>query len=143
MFYGSYFHVLDEKNRLYLPSKLRQNAGERLYILKGYDGTLAIYTEESFKKYTEELSTLSFANPLSRDVSRVALSSVYELEFDKANRIQIPTALIERYEITKDVVVLGVIDHIELWSKDKWENYLKENEKDFEEKSEQLFKKND
>ncbi len=143
MFYGSYFHTLDDKNRLYLPSRLRQNAGERLYILKGYDGTLAIYSEESFKKYTDELSSLSFADHLSRDVARVALSSVYELEFDKANRIQIPTALVERYEITKDVVVLGVIDHIEIWSKDKWEHYLKDNEKDFEVKSEQLLKKND
>lgn len=143
MFFGSYFHLLDDKNRLYLPSKLRIQCGAKLFVLKGYDGCLSIYTEETFKKFINELSSLSFSDHLSRDVSRIALSSVSELEFDKANRIQIPTALIERYKISKDVVVLGVIDHIEIWSKDKWENYLKENEKDFENKSELLLKKND
>ena len=143
MFFGSYFHNLDDKNRLCLPSKLRQKLVDKVYILKGYDGCISLFGEESFQKYVEGLSTLSFANHLSRDVERIALSSVYELEIDKANRVQIPTALVEKYAITKEVVVLGLINHIEIWSKDKWEKYLLDNEKDFEEKSEELLKTND
>lgn len=140
MFFGSYEHVLDDKNRLCLPSKIRQNVTGKLFILRGYDGALSIYPEEAFNKYLESLNSLSFANHLSREVSRIALSSVFELEIDKVNRIQIPTALKEKYNITKEVVVLGLNDHIEIWSKDRWNEYLKDNEEAFEEKSEALLK---
>ena len=143
MFFGSYFHVLDEKNRLCLPSKLRQKVDGKLYILKGYDGALSMYTEETFKTYLSNLSALPFANKSARDVMRIALSTVSELEIDKVNRIQIPTALTQKYNISKDVVVLGLIDHIEIWSKDKWEQYLNDNEQDFESKSESLLISND
>ncbi len=143
MFFGSYIHVLDDKNRLCLPSRLRQKLEDKVYILKGYDGCISIYSEEAFQKYVDSLATLSFANHLSRDVERIALSSVFELEIDKANRIQLPTALVNKYSISKDVVVLGLIDHVEIWSKERWERYLDENEKDFEEKSENLLKQNE
>ena len=143
MFFGSYLHSLDDKNRLCLPSKLRHELSDKVYILKGFDGCLSLYPEEAFKNYLESLNSLSFANHLSREVERIALSSVYEMEIDKVNRVQIPTALVEKYSISKDVVVLGLIDHIEIWSKDKWNTYLKDNEKDFETKSEELLKQND
>lgn len=135
--------MLDDKNRLCLPSRLRQKLEDKVYILKGYDGCISIYSEEAFQKYVDSLATLSFANHLSRDVERIALSSVFELEIDKANRIQLPTALVNKYSISKDVVVLGLIDHVEIWSKERWERYLDENEKDFEEKSENLLKQNE
>lgn len=144
MFFGSYEHLLDEKNRLVIPSKFRGLVGSKLYILKGFDGCLSLFTEKDFKAYLEKLSNLEFGDKLARDVQRISLSTVFDLEVDKASRIQIPTALVNKYHITHEVTVVGMIDHIEVWSKAKWEEYLLANEKDFEAKSEKLLnKKND
>ena len=140
MFFGSFEHSLDEKNRLLIPSRLRGQIGSKLFIMKGYEGSLALYPEEGFQKHLKKLESLPFESKISRDIERISLSSVFELDVDKVNRIQIPTALINKYGITKDVVVVGVIDHIEVWSKAKWEQYLKDNEAEFESKSEELLK---
>ena len=140
MFFGSFEHTLDEKNRLLIPSRLRNRLGAKLFIMKGYEGSLSIYPEEQFEKYLKKLQNLPYESKLSRDFERISLSSVFELEVDRVNRIQIPTALIHKFSISKDVVVVGVIDHIEVWSKSKWDAYLKENESTFEEKSEGLLK---
>ena len=142
MFYGSYVHNLDNKNRLVIPSKMRGLVGDKLFILKGYDGCLALYCEADFKTYLSNLASLPYLDKNSRDVERIALSTVSELEVDSASRIQIPTALVNKYQISKEVVVIGMLDHIEVWSKAKWDEYVKENEADYEAKSEQLLKKN-
>ena len=140
MFFGSFEHTLDEKNRLLIPSRLRGQAGSKLFIMKGYEGSLSIYPEVEFEKYLTKLESLPYESKISRDIERISLSSVFELEVDKANRIQIPTALINKYGISKDVVVVGVLNHIEVWSLEKWNAYLKDNEAEFESKSEELLK---
>jgi len=140
MFFGSFEHTLDEKNRLLIPSRLRGELGSKVFIMKGYEGSLSLYPENQFSKYIEKLEHLPYESKLSRDIERISLSSVFEIDVDKVNRIQIPTALINKYSISKEVVVVGVINHIEIWSKDKWEEYLKTNEKEFEAKSEELLK---
>ena len=140
MFFGSFEHTLDEKNRLLIPSRLRGELGSKVFIMKGYEGSLSIYPENQFSKYIEKLEHLPYESKLSRDIERISLSSVFEIDVDKVNRIQIPTALINKYSISKDVVVVGVINHIEIWSKAKWEEYLKANEETFEAKSEELLK---
>ena len=140
MFFGSFEHTLDNKNRLLLPSRFRGELGSKLFVMKGYEGSLAIYPQEQFDKYLAKLQSLPFESKLSRDFERVALSSVFELDVDKVNRIQIPTALVNKYSISKNVVVVGLIDHIEVWSKDKWDAYVKDNEAEYEEKSEELLK---
>lgn len=143
MFFGSYSHNLDDKGRLVIPYKLRSGVSSKLYILKGYDGALSLYCETDFETYLEGLKKLSFESKTSRDIQRIALSSVTELEIDAQNRIQIPLSLLKKYSIGKEVVVVGVLDHIEIWDKTKWDIYMGENEKDFEKKSESLLKKND
>ena len=140
MFFGSFEHTLDEKNRLLIPSRLRGQVGSKLFIMKGYEGSLSLYPEVEFEKYLTKLESLPYESKISRDIERISLSSVFELEVDKANRIQIPTALINKYGITKDVVVVGVLNHIEVWSLEKWNAYLKDNEAEFESKSEELLK---
>ena len=140
MFFGSFEHTLDEKNRLLIPSRLRASLGSKLFIMKGYEGSLSIYPSAEFEKYLERLQSLPYESKISRDIERISLSSVFELDIDKANRIQIPTALINKYAISKEVVVVGVLNHIEVWSIDKWNAYLKANEAEFESKSEELLK---
>lgn len=141
MFFGTFEHVLDNKNRLVIPGRIVKSLkSDKLFIMKGYEGTLSIFPNEEFDKYLAKLQSFPYENKSSRDVLRIALSSVYELELDKSNRVQIPTSLVNKYKISKEVVVVGVLDHIEVWSKDKWEKYLKDNEKDFEDISERLNK---
>lgn len=141
MFFGTFEHVLDNKNRLVIPGRIVKSLkSSKLFIMKGYEGTLSIFPNEEFDKYLAKLQSFPYENKSSRDVLRIALSSVYELELDKSNRVQIPTSLVNKYKISKEVVVVGVLDHIEVWSKDKWEKYLKDNEKDFEDVSERLNK---
>ena len=140
MFFGSFKHTLDDKNRLLIPSRLRGQVGSKLFIMKGYEGSLSLYPEAEFEKYLTKLASLPYESKTSRDIERISLSSVFELEIDKASRVQIPTALVSKYSITKDVVVVGVLNHIEVWSEKKWNEYLKDNEAEFESKSEELLK---
>lgn len=141
MFFGSYEHLLDEKNRLVIPSKFRGLLGSKVYILKGFDGCLSLFTENDFNAYLKKLSNLEFGDKLAREVQRISLSTVFDLEVDKASRIQIPTALVNKYHITHEVTVVGMIDHIEVWSKEKWNEYVSINEKNYEVSSEKLLKK--
>ncbi|MDD4154276.1 MAG: division/cell wall cluster transcriptional repressor MraZ [Methanomicrobia archaeon] len=138
MFFGSYSHTLDNKGRLVIPSKMRNEAGGRLYILKGYEGSLSVYKEADFQILTTALENLSYNQRDARDVQRIALSSVVELEVDAQGRIQLPSRLLTDYKISRSVVVVGVINHFEIWDASAWEKYLQQNEKDYEAKAEKL-----
>ncbi len=141
MLYGRYEHTLDSKGRLMIPSKIRNElGGSTLYIMKGYDGALSIYKESTFNELATEIESYSFEKSSSRDFIRTRLSSTYDLEVDKLGRITLPTALLSRYGIGKDVVVLGVYDHMEIWDKDKYLAYEKECDLKDEENAESLKK---
>lgn len=136
MFFGSYDHQLDNKNRLVIPSKFLSGLSEKLYILKGFDGCLAIYPEESFKALVSKLEAKDFNLSKERENIRLALSSVFCIEIDKVNRVVIPTTLAKKYHISQSVKVVGVIDHFEVWSIDKWEEYSSKAEQHYEDNAE-------
>ncbi len=138
MFFGRYEHTLDEKNRIVIPFKMRGEAGSMLYVMKGYDGALSLYKESDFNSLMEEISTYSFQKKNNRDYIRTQMSSTYDLEVDKLGRITIPTALINRYGIGKEVFIIGVVDHIEIWDKAKYLEYEKESDATFEAVAEKL-----
>ncbi len=142
MLFGSSRHTLDEKGRLVIPSKFARELTSALYLLKGYEGTLCIYPKDKFDEYLTKLSKLPESLKLSRDVQRVALSSVVELELDSKNRIQLSPSLLSKYQISNQVEVIGMLTHLEIWNASKWDEYSEENEKLFEEKSEELLGKN-
>jgi len=121
-----------------IPAKMRNEAGGRLYVLKGYEGSLSVYKEVDFQSLTSALENLSYNQRDTRDVQRITLASVVELEVDAQGRIQLPSKLLSDYKISRSVVVVGVINHFEIWDAATWENYLKQNEKDYEAKAEKL-----
>ena len=90
------------------------------------------------KKLLEELENLPFTKKSHRDYIRARLSSSEEVEVDKMGRIQIPAVLLRKYQIGKDVVVIGVNDHIELWDKKTYLDYESRISKEFEENAENL-----
>ena len=140
MYFGYYEHVLDDKNRLVLPRKLREGLteGSLLYVLKGFDGCLSVYNESDFQKLCFEASKIDFNKKKSRSYLRLMLGSVVELTLDKVNRVQLPTSIINKYQISKNVALIGVGDHFEIWSLEAYKTYELENNKEFENIAETL-----
>ena len=143
MFYGSFVHNLDNKGRLVIPSKMRDELGLKAYILKGYDGALSIYKESDFNDLIARIKTLSFNKKNARAHLRVQLASVCELDIDKQGRALLPTQLLAKYRIGKEVIVIGALDHIEVWNKADYETYEKNADSSFEEISEELSEDED
>ena len=123
MFFGSFAHTLDEKGRLMIPRKMREELGLRVYIMKGFDGSLSIYTESRYQKLVDEFSNLPFNQRKNRDYLRLQFASTHEMDVDKLGRVQIPTALLSKFNISREVLVLGIGDHIEVWDQKKYEEY--------------------
>jgi len=121
-----------------IPSKMRDEAGERLYIMKGYEGCLSVFKESAFASEIQKINSLPFNQKNARDYVRLQLSSVAELEVDKQGRIQLPTQLLSEYKIGKSVYVIGVSDHFEIWDSAAWAEYLKQNANSYEVKAEML-----
>ena len=144
MYFGSYEHTLDEKNRLLIPKKLKEGLKENafLYILKGFEGCLAVYNQEEFDKLIKQSESISFNKKNSRDYLRLMLSSVTELSIDKVGRIQLPQQLINKFQISRNVIIIGVYDHFEIWDKTKYEEYQSEANERFEQIAESLEKEN-
>lgn len=123
MFFGSFAHTLDEKGRLMIPRKMREELGYKAYIMQGFDGSLSVYTEERFALLSEEFAKLPFNQKKNRDYLRAQFASTFEMEVDKLGRVQIPTALLKKFDISRNVTVLGMGDHIEIWDTNKYEAY--------------------
>lgn len=138
MFFGYYEHSIDAKGRLVIPSKFRNELGDIAYILKGFDGSLSIYKASEFEKLINKINSLPFNKKDARAYIRIQLASTCELEIDKQGRVQIPSQLLSRYEIGKEVVVIGVSDHFEVWDKAKYDEYENQKIKDFDELGENL-----
>ena len=123
MYFGSFVHSLDEKGRLMIPRKMRDELGYKVYIMKGFDGSLSLYNEERYLELVKEFSRLSFNQQKVRDYLRIQFASTHEMDVDKLGRVQIPTALLNKYGISREVIVLGIGDHIEVWDQKKYEEY--------------------
>lgn len=140
MFFGKYEYNIDEKGRLVIPSKMRDSVGSKLYLLKGFDGCMSLYKEEDFQKYIAKVQALPFEKGKVRTYTRLLLSSVVELNIDRQGRMLIPTKTLKEYGIeSKAVVILGQIDHIEIWDLERWNSYEEQHNQDFELDAESLL----
>lgn len=145
MLLGQYQHNLDDKNRLMIPSKMKVelNEASTLYVLKGFEGCIAIYTKEHFDRLIARLETLSYFDTDSRNFVRLTLASVIQLNVDKLGRIQFTPSTLEKYKISKEVIVIGVNDHFEIWDKGAYSKYEEEISSKYEELADSMAKKND
>ena len=143
MFFGSYEYTVDQKGRVPLPSKFRGEVGDKLYLLKGYEDCISLYKEEDFRKLIANIQNLPYERAKVRQKSRLLASSITEISVDKVGRIEHPKKVISEHHIEKDVVVIGVIDHIEIWDTKKWDEYKTEGEKTFDIDAESLINTNE
>ena len=139
MFFGSYEYSVDEKGRVNIPPKFRNDIGDKLYLIKGYEGCISLYKEQDFQRYIANIQNLPYEKAKVRQHARILLQSVVELSIDKAGRVLIPTKTLKEYEIGRNVLVLGALDHLEIWDVEKWKTYKEENEKSFELDAEDLI----
>jgi len=123
MFIGEYQHSLDEKGRVTVPSKYREQLGETFILTKGLDGCLFIYTQEEWANFELKLKNLPLTNMNARKFVRFFLSGAVECMTDKQGRILIPNTLRVYSNIEKDIVFIGMGNRIEVWSKAKWTSY--------------------
>jgi len=122
---GRYEHGLDGKNRLFLPSRFREKSGGPDFIItQGLERCLFLFPLKSWNDLAAKLSDLPIANKIEeRAFKRILLSSACEAEVDGQGRILVPQHLLDYAQIARQAVILGVLKHVEIWSKSTWERY--------------------
>jgi MraZ protein len=120
MFMGEYNHTVDTKGRLIIPSKFRELLGEEFIVTKGLDGCLFVFPQNEWNAFEEKLRTLPLTQKGARQFTRFFVAVATPCELDKQGRILLPATLREFAGLDKDVVLAGMLNRIEIWSKAKW-----------------------
>ncbi len=133
MFRGSSLHTIDAKGRLIIPSRfrdvIRANGGERVMISQ-MDGCLVVYPFEDWRRIETRILEMAQKSEQMRRFRRVFIGGAFECACDKQERILIPPLLRESAGLEKDVALVGVLDHFEIWSREAWEEEKLNLEKD-------------
>ncbi len=124
MYIGRYYHRLESKGRVSLPVKFREKIQTGSIITRGLDGCLAIYDQETWESKLVGIKQLSQTKKANRDYIRYMTNDAQELELDGQGRIRIEETLQERGNLTKDIVFVGSLDHIEVWDKATYHTYI-------------------
>ncbi|CAM3614433.1 division/cell wall cluster transcriptional repressor MraZ [Erysipelothrix sp. HDW6B] len=138
MFMGEYQHTIDSKGRIIVPAKFRDELGETMIVTRWLDGCLAIYTQDQWLKVYENLKRLPSTKREARMYTHMIMSKAAECDIDGQGRIRIPSHLVKEATLEKNCVLVGVSDHVEIWDKDKWDNYYALASENFEEIAESL-----
>ncbi len=123
MLIGEFSHGMDKKNRIIIPSKLREGLGEQFIMTKGLDSCLYIYPKNEWQIFEQKLKSLPLTDKNVRSFVRFFFSGANEMEPDKMGRVLIPQSLLSYAGIEGEVVSVGMMDRVEVWSKEKWEAY--------------------
>jgi MraZ protein len=126
LFLGEYDHALDERGRVTLPRKIRQELGEREIVLsRGFDTCIFGFDRESWEKEATKQLEAPVTEEKARAIRRYMFAGAEKVEVDKLGRILLPALLKEYARIGRIVMVIGAGDHFEIWDKENWEAYEK------------------
>jgi len=123
MFRGEYNHTIDIKGRMIVPAKLREALGETFVLTKGLDECLMAYDSEEWQRFEEKLQGLPVTNKNARKLVRHFSGGAADVGCDGQGRVLIPGNLREYASITKEVVLLGMGNRVEIWSKEKYDEF--------------------
>jgi MraZ protein len=129
MFIGEYAHLIDEKGRLAIPSKMRRDIGSGAVITRGIDNCLWLFPKKEWQTLAEKLASLPLSDANSRAFSRLMLAGAMEVEFDTQGRALVPSYLRSYAGLAKNAVVAGLFNRLEIWDQKKWEEYKTKTEK--------------
>ncbi len=139
MFFGTYTPKLDDKGRLFLPAKFRDDLAEGLVVTRGQERCLTVWSMADFSRLTDRLREAPVTNKGTRDYVRMLFAAASQEVPDKQGRISIPSTLREYASLTKDVMVIGAMNRIEIWDPTSWQSYSEEQEQKFSELSDEVF----
>jgi len=128
---GRYFHAIDAKSRLTIPARLRdainpREEGYGFVATSKFDNVLYLYTPRAYEDVAPEFDASSQTDPDVRNYQRLTYGLSEDLEMDRMGRVLIPEHLATECGLEKEVVVVGVKDHIEVWPRDRWEAFIEE-----------------
>lgn len=135
---GEYAHNIDKKGRITIPAVFRKDLGDTLIVTRGMDGCLAIYTEEQWTIIYQQLLKLPMTKKNARDYVRKLSGKAKRCEFDELGRILLPSNLIQHAKLEKACMIVGVVNHIEIWDKARYEMEDEATDESFEEIAEDL-----
>lgn len=121
MFMGEYNHSIDTKGRIIVPSKFRDELGDEFVVTLGLDGCLFVYPNNEWEDFISQLKELPGSKE-ARQLQRYFMAGAAMCEMDKQGRILIPSKLREQAALEKDIVFVGVLNKVELWSKERWDS---------------------
>lgn len=123
MFLGQYTHTLDEKGRVTIPSRFREELPGEVVITRGLDRCLTLYSSERWQEIAKKVSALSITDPKGRALRRIFYADATSAEPDRQGRILVPDRLREYagFDLNAEVVIVGLEDYLELWTPARWE----------------------
>lgn len=139
MFLGTHTPRLDEKGRLFLPAKFREDLAEGLVVTRGQERCLYIWPVEEFGRLTEQMRQAPVTNKAARDYLRMLFAGASDERPDKQGRVTIPAMLREYAGLTRDCVVIGAMNRLEIWDEQAWGLYSQEQEQAFADLSEEVL----
>jgi len=139
MFFGTYTPRLDDKGRLFLPAKFRDELSEGLVVTRGQERCLYVWSMAEFGKLTDRLKEAPVTNKATRDYIRMFFAGASDETPDKQGRITIPPMLRDYASLAKDFIVIGAMNRIEIWDAASWQSYSDEQESAFADLSEEVF----
>ena len=139
MLMGEYHHNIDDKGRLVIPTKFREEIGDTFVIARGIEKCIYAYSNAEWEKLVAKLNTLPFTKKDARTFTRSFFSGAAVCEFDKSGRINITSPLVSYAGLTKECVIIGVNDRLEIWSEDAFNEFLNTNSEKLEDIAENLF----
>ncbi|TMQ64746.1 MAG: division/cell wall cluster transcriptional repressor MraZ [Candidatus Eisenbacteria bacterium] len=142
-FRGSYKHSIDHKGRVSIPARFRRllsgDASETFVVLRGLDACVSLFPADEFKRLEDRLRSRSFSDPTHRRYQRHMLLDSRDETLDAQGRVAIPPSLIAHAALKKEVLVNGVLDHIEIWSPEEFEKYMASSDRTYEDMAGELL----
>jgi MraZ protein len=124
MFYGEHDHALDEKHRLTLPARFRHALAGGVVLSRGIEKNIDVHPSDTWHEKVARIAELDSLNREARDMKRYVFAGAAATELDGQGRVLVPSHLVEHAQIEKDVVVIGVHDHVEIWDRAAWTAHL-------------------
>jgi len=143
VFYGEYIHSLDKKKRMIIPARFRdtiKDSGiEKFYITRGLDKCLFMFPESEWESQESRFKAMPFTKREVRRFKRLFFSGAVETSPDRQWRVLIPDYLCDYAKLTKNIVIIGISNRIEIWDKTEWQEFYKSSKQDYEEIAEKLI----
>ncbi|MEE5988025.1 division/cell wall cluster transcriptional repressor MraZ [Ligilactobacillus equi] len=135
---GEFQHNMDQKGRLIIPAIIRQEVGIQVVLTRGMDGCLYGYPASEWEKLSQQLAELPLTSKQNRAFVRFFYAAAVESEFDKQGRVIISQALRTYAGLEKECIVVGMFNHLEIWSKSRWDEFNRQTAASFDELAENM-----